>query len=253
MFCFVVPDEGLEHARGMQPVVERRAILLYLVLVLLVCIFPVVLALLGHNRKVLLLPVHHYALALEKVVYQEISQILVKHIAGLVRPDLLLSRAPIVHLLDFVVDGLGKVLYAKRGLQNIGYLFNVEDHVAHPDRTLFDNPFVNIALLVVVIGKTGQIVNSVSFGYPILQDNPLENFVTLVFRVGAFVHQIIVVFIQVKQAHEVGVENRLQHVLAVNTAHILNFLPLEFFKDAHPSDGGMVEITRTLRHLQDLS
>ena len=253
MFCFVVSDEGLEHAGGMQPIVERRAILLYLVLVLLVCIFPVVLALLGHNREILFFPVHHYALALEKVVYQEISQVLVKHIAGLVGPDLLIGGAPVVHLLDFVVDGLGEVLYAKRGLQNIGYFFNVENHVAHPDRTLFDNPLVYVALLVVVIGKTGQIMNGVSFGHSILQDNPLENLVTLVFRVRAFVHHIIVVFVQIKQTHEVGVENRLQHILAVDTAHIFNFLPLQFFKDAHPSDGGVVEITRTLRHLQDLS
>ena len=139
----------------MQPVVERRVILLYLVLVLLVCIFPAVLVLLSHNREVLFLPVHHYPLALEKVVYQEISKVLVKYVAGLICSDLLLGGAPVVHLLDFVVDGLGEIGDAQRRLQYAGYFFNVKDHMAHPDRTLFDNPLVNVALLVVVIGKTG--------------------------------------------------------------------------------------------------
>ena len=68
-------------------------------------------------------------------------------------------------------------------------------------------------------------MNGVSFGNSILQDNPLEDLVALVFRVRALVHQVVVISVHIEQTHEVGVENRLQHVLAVDTAYILNFFP----------------------------
>ena len=110
---------------------------------------------------------------------------------------------------------------------------------------------IDAALFVVIVDKGGEVGDSVSFGYIILKHYPFKDAFVLVLGVGAFVHQVKLL-IHIEQSQKIGVYHCLQHIFAVHTANLLNSLTLQFLKDAQTFDGGMVEVSGSMGHLDQL-
>lgn len=156
--------------------------------------------------------------------------------------------APVGHEFHFIVDGARKVGHGFGRTQHFGYPLNVEDQAVHPDWALCDVLVVLSAVLAVVVDDRGEVLDGVGFGRPVLHDNSAESAVFLIFGVSALIHEVVLIFVGVEKAEEVGICDHFEHVFAVAAADVVYFILFEFAEDADAVDAGVVEICRAVGH-----
>ena len=76
-----------------------------------------------------------------------------------------------------------------------------------------------------IVHVCAQSLEGIGLGHAILEDDPSEYLLPLILRVGAFIHQIIVLIL-IKQPNEIGIQNHLEYVLAIHRNHVLDALHL---------------------------
>jgi len=81
-------------------------------------------------------------------------------------------------------------------------------------------------MLIVRTGIISEIRNCVSFWHPFFENDSLEDPFVLILRVGTFVHEVIVLFVHVKETNKIRVNNHFKHVFTVDTTHILYLILL---------------------------
>lgn len=63
---------------------------------------------LSDHWQVLLLPLHHYCLALEQTVYHEVADLALENVASLMTVPLVVNGTPVIRILHSVIDSLGE-------------------------------------------------------------------------------------------------------------------------------------------------
>ena len=96
--------------------------------------------------------------------------------------------------------------------------------MSHPHWTLANSQIIFTWKFVIWTWDICQVGNRICFRDTFLKDDPFEYSLILIFRVCAFVHQVIVIFINIKKSNKVWVEDSLEHIFTINTVDILNIL-----------------------------
>jgi hypothetical protein len=173
---------------------------LFLLLILSIGTFPTILFLLWDHRQIFLFPLHHYSLALEEIIYQQITNLFLEDITRLVVVFLPVNRAPIAHVFHRKCDGLRERSNLICILKHIWYSLEIENQTVHPNRTRKHILIVFQTIFMTIVHKSTQSLKSVSLWNPILQYNSSEYLLSLILRMGTLIHQIVL-FIFIEQTN----------------------------------------------------
>ena len=110
-------------------------------------------------------------------------------------------------------------------LKHVRYLLQVEDEAVHPDRTGEHILVIFQPVFMAIVHVCAQGLEGIGLGHAILEDDPSEYLFPLILRVGAFIHQIIVLIL-IEQSNEIGIQNHLEYVLAIHRDHVFDALHL---------------------------
>ena len=132
---------------------------------------------------------------------------------------------PVAHVLHGEGHCLGEGGDLVGVLKDIGYLLQVEDEAVHPNWTGENILVVLQPVFMAIVHVCAQSLEGIGFGHAILEDDSSEYLLPLIFRVGALIHQIIVLVL-IKQPNEIGIQNHLEYVLAIHRNHVLDALHL---------------------------
>ena len=130
---------------------------------------------------------------------------------------------PVAHVLHREGHCLGEGGDLVGVLKDVRYLLQVEDEAVHPDGTGENILVVLQPVFMTVVHVCAQGLEGIGLGHAILEDDPSEYLLPLILRVGAFIHQIIVLVL-IKQPNEIGIQNHLEYVLAIHRNHVLDAL-----------------------------
>jgi hypothetical protein len=108
-------------------------------------------------------------------------------------------------------------------------------------------------VLGVVIHLAIECLQCISLWHIVFEDDSSKDLLSLIFRVGAFIHKIEEVSIDAEDTNYIGVDYLFQYVLAIHTRNKLHLIQLKLLEDAHPLDGSVIEISRAIGKLNHVS